>query len=383
MRAHELFEKMAAEKSKSEKNTSYGRRGLLLGAGGLGLNAVAGNDLQQQFGAQMSDADKGLYDTMKSQAPLPVYEKPSWGERLRSLSSAQPTVDPPPGTHDISKLRPEFVNSFPDNNAAFVDAEGHFSKKVVPKITGSDKSFVLMGSELKGNPHVLAHELGHAEFDKTMLGKATQNLPVGQLRNPMLSMGIGAASGALTGMSDNETVQRVGRWAPLALQAPMLMSEAAASLKGHSNLKRLGATAEQLKRYRRTMLPAFGTYAGAAALSPAAAHVAQGATLHHRGELERLRAKQQALSAPAAPEAAGETGGDVKLSSFGAALKQTLLADIGGPKGFVTPISRAVEHGKGGVTKVIRPTTAPKALRSARTAGGAWDVSPQAQRMGL
>lgn len=134
------------------------------------------------------------------------------------------------------------------------------------------KGDVLLGGLLqKAAP--LAHELGHGEIGRHRWGKLLQNRAThaaGRLgTNPLLAAGVGA----LTARSDDERVQTAGRWAPVAAAAPLLAYEALASIRGARRLRRLGATDEQISSALVSFAPAWGTYAGKALLSSAAASI--------------------------------------------------------------------------------------------------------------
>lgn len=65
-----------------------------------------------------------------------------------------------------------------------------------------------------------------------------------------------------------------------------------------------------------------------------------------------------------------------KDAGIGDTVKNLLLKDIGGPKGFLQPAGRAVANMGKQVAKAAPVVTK-------RTAGGAYDVSRMAQQMGL
>jgi len=110
----------------------------------------------------------------------------------------------------------------------------------------------------KDDPSILAHEIGHAHFQKSMLGKLTQNIParaahaLGPLAGfaPIAGDAIRSTSGKALAIA-----------APLLLAAPTLVSEGVATYKGHSLLTEAGASPEELSDYRKKMLHGFGTYA--------------------------------------------------------------------------------------------------------------------------
>jgi hypothetical protein len=120
------------------------------------------------------------------------------------------------------------------------------------------------------DPHdvaTLAHELGHHAHGNP-LGYVSA---LGQFLAPASMVG-----GGLSGLSDNETVRGLGRWAPMIARSPQLLSEALASGHAMYNLHRQGATGGELLHAAGRLLPAFGTYLGTAAMETGVAHALQG-----------------------------------------------------------------------------------------------------------
>lgn len=147
----------------------------------------------------------------------------------------------------------------------------HFADK--DWVPGKDKH-VAIGEGLEHSPAILSHELGHHDISKSRVGRLLQNK--GTIIAGQLSPAIGAVSGALTGLSDDERVQAAGRWAPVAAAAPMLAYEGGASLLALKRMHAAGASGRQLLRGAGTLLPAFATYGGMAALGHSAANTTQG-----------------------------------------------------------------------------------------------------------
>jgi len=113
-----------------------------------------------------------------------------------------------------------------------------------------------------------AHELGHAEVDKNVIGRMLQSRAA-RLANSLTSLGgIGAAILLAKG-------KKWGLLLPAALAAPTLLSEAIASVKGHGKLTDAGASDEQKSQYRKKMLGGFGSYLTAPATSTAIASLAK------------------------------------------------------------------------------------------------------------
>lgn len=124
---------------------------------------------------------------------------------------------------------------------------------------------------------VLAHELGHAQYDSGVknrnggkLGKlahdsrhflSTHEKPVKYLRR-----GVGFYQGLKAGR-DGEDKEHLAKTIATSslLESPTLVSEAMASRKGLQLLKQAGATKKQLKASRKSLGLAFGTYAVGAA----------------------------------------------------------------------------------------------------------------------
>lgn len=104
----------------------------------------------------------------------------------------------------------------------------------------------------------LAHEVGHADFDQSMLGALVQD-PYARAA-ASLAPGIG---GLIAIVAEGSLARRMAlsMGAAAALQVPLLTGEAVASVKGHQMLEEHGATQEQLDLHKRQMLEAFGTYA--------------------------------------------------------------------------------------------------------------------------
>lgn len=122
--------------------------------------------------------------------------------------------------------------------------------------------------EYARTPGVVAHELGHSAIHHNRIGRLIQNTPTALLakaRGPLggaLGAYFGATSKNSEGGADAGKALRNAALGAGALTLPQLAYEGSASLLALRKLKRLGATAQQLRAARRTLLPAFGTYAG-------------------------------------------------------------------------------------------------------------------------
>lgn len=109
---------------------------------------------------------------------------------------------------------------------------------------------------------VLAHELGHAEIDKNLLGRIIQSRTMRLVSGPL--------GNALSAIGAGFLMAKGKKWGvllPTAVALPTLLSEGVASYKGSNLLKEHGATDEQRRDYRNLALKMFGTYAAAPAIS--------------------------------------------------------------------------------------------------------------------
>jgi hypothetical protein len=102
----------------------------------------------------------------------------------------------------------------------------------------------------------LAHEIGHTEVDKHLLGRIAQSAPAraGAAMAPTAALFASLLASTPRGKA-------LALALPLAATVPTLGTEAAASLKGYELLKEMDATKEELKKYRTDLAKAWLTYA--------------------------------------------------------------------------------------------------------------------------
>lgn len=132
------------------------------------------------------------------------------------------------------------------------------------------RDLVHLGEEHAKVPAVMAHELGHAQFNKTRLGRALQH-PATRLSTNALGAPLSGLAGLLAARSDSDAAPYAAALVPLALHAPTLVSEAMASRHAMGKLRAAGASAAQLAKARRQLAGAYGTYLGQAGVSGLAA----------------------------------------------------------------------------------------------------------------
>lgn len=106
------------------------------------------------------------------------------------------------------------------------------------------------------DPGILAHELGHAEIDKSTIGKLLQSQA---LRT--VSMAAGAGGVALGILGNNPSHRTIGALIAVAATTPILGAEGWASAKAMDKLRQAGATEGEVGSAKTRLLKAFGTYA--------------------------------------------------------------------------------------------------------------------------
>lgn len=156
---------------------------------------------------------------------------------------------------------------------------------------------------------LIAHEIGHAHFDKgeakgvgEKIGKAAHKIYLkgGAIQHLVAAPVAGIAAGIRSGRKKAEKeaegkeeskLNRHSAWAaPLAVQTPGLVSEAAASKYGYNLLKKAGASKKYLKHTKGKLLGAFGTYATIAAANAGTGELARGIAYRMRKKkLEKKR----------------------------------------------------------------------------------------------
>lgn len=125
---------------------------------------------------------------------------------------------------------------------------------------------VYLGGDHVKVPAVLAHELGHAQFNKTQLGSVLQH-PALVLATNHLGTPMSGLAGLLAARSDSSVAPYAAALVPLAMHAPTLVSEAMASRNAMAKLREAGASVADLAKARRQLSGAYGSYLGQAALS--------------------------------------------------------------------------------------------------------------------
>jgi hypothetical protein len=106
---------------------------------------------------------------------------------------------------------------------------------------------------------VLAHELGHAEFDKSVLGRIAHNPELRGAASlaPLIGMVIAMVADGNVARKAALSVAGVA-----ASQVPLLTGEGVAWAKGHRTMKERGATPEQMQDYRRNAALYGSSYLG-------------------------------------------------------------------------------------------------------------------------
>ena len=101
----------------------------------------------------------------------------------------------------------------------------------------------------------LAHEIGHAELDKKLLGRALQH-PLARDAFYLTPIA-GAIAGVLAAKG-----KKMGLMLPVATTLPTVGSEMWATHKGKKKLKEIGATKEEIDKYKKNLRSSLISYLG-------------------------------------------------------------------------------------------------------------------------
>lgn len=115
------------------------------------------------------------------------------------------------------------------------------------------------------DPHVLAHELGHAKSDTELVGRLVQS----RFLYPM--MHLAPISGLISGVAvrgiKHPMVRAIAIGAPFLMSLPGMVAEAKASANGHEILRQAGASEKELALYRAKMVKYYLSYASLPAMT--------------------------------------------------------------------------------------------------------------------
>jgi hypothetical protein len=131
------------------------------------------------------------------------------------------------------------------------------------KVKGLPSPSILTNPENK-NLNLLAHEIGHAQFNDNSLGEVLQH-PGARLPG-YLAPFVAAAAGRYL---PSAKAKMLGVSAATLMTAPTLIGEGVADYKGYQHLKQLGASDEELSQYVKDLLPSQASYLAMPALTMA------------------------------------------------------------------------------------------------------------------
>lgn len=117
--------------------------------------------------------------------------------------------------------------------------------------------------------HILAHEIGHAQFQNSLLGTIAQSSIARGIHK--IAPFIGLAAGPLLGGTGAARALKSLVLA-LGLSAPTLLSEGIADYKGYKLLQEAGASDEELSKYLRSIIAPQAAYLLRPALTGIAAY---------------------------------------------------------------------------------------------------------------
>jgi hypothetical protein len=261
------------ERSEEGKRRTAARGAVIGGTGALGgLASQLG--LARILSSTPTAGDAEMFGKLQQNSPAPIIHPRDMSVKLGPFLSKVLERHAP-----IPEIEAEAANTIRGglyNNAAFLPG-----KSSLVSIGGPDgKRAIVLGEGMPQHPSILSHEMGHADIDNYRAGRLLQgrlSSTMGTLagRSALSGGAVGGSIGALTGLSDNEKIRALGRWAPMIMGAPQLAYEGGASLLGLARMRRAGASGVELRRAAGHLLPAWGTYAAPKIVGTGAAHLGQ------------------------------------------------------------------------------------------------------------
>lgn len=284
-----LFSEKKIEKKEKRENIGAKKAAALLGGAvatgvsqGIAVNELMSSKHNKVLNSQNSKVVKDRLINEAKKQGTKIVEEPSFGnsaflgsksgKAYRKVTAAYAKRLRKKGVsnEDISKN----INSISESVAG--------PNKKLWKNLGKDT--IVMGNV--DGTDILSHELGHSKYmvkgrSKMGLGKLSHKVyeasslstttPVGAITSAINGYKSGVKAQKLKAEGKKESAWNKHRaWAvPVAMVAPMLVAEAAASKKGLNIMKSHGANKELLKASKKRLGSAWGTYAGLSASNAA------------------------------------------------------------------------------------------------------------------
>lgn len=275
--------------SKDSDNT---KKAIGAAAVGVGLK-VGGDKISNKIRKRLTELQAQSYEK-----GMEIKDNPEMVEKLRRLGKKRGVDFVERGHKDLEsshlgaggpiKAARNLIDKgekskHPKLREAFKKANEEFSSAIGSKNWGK-KPIITTAEGFKTRAGTLAHELGHNYYEHGknvgVIGKVAHKLyaPSAMITDSKVGNGLLMADGFRRGKNsvktDEEGNIKTNRkkmlksaGLGLAVAAPRLVSEGAASLAGYNTLKKAGASKELLKYTRKDLGNAFGTYA-AASLKP-------------------------------------------------------------------------------------------------------------------
>jgi hypothetical protein len=161
---------------------------------------------------------------------------------------------------DLPPLLVKMIKKTPVGVTVTIDAD--YKKNDRSKTHLPNGFYTLQGDRIHlttTDPHVLAHELGHARNDEEALGRIIQS----RYLYPLMNIGplAGYVGGAALREAKHPVAKAIAIGVPFLLTLPGMAAEAKASINGHHILRELGASEKELEKYRAKMIKYYMSYA--------------------------------------------------------------------------------------------------------------------------
>lgn len=258
-------------KSDEVKESGYGTVMIAPKVASLGVSLGAQKNLMSSSKLNKQEADevnKRLLDVAKKQNTKVVNSNSSLGSYVSedSIKSAR---------RQIKKHQKKNGLSDSEIESLLKKKQPHDSHLIDEVFRPKHKDVITVGKTgtKASDPAVLAHELGHSQYRRKdgtggAIGKIAHKANIHSLKKNTSTISL--VNGIHSGIKEEKAKQegkKVSTWnkaktiaVPVALSAPLLISEAAASKKGLEMLKKSGASKELIKDSKKLLGVNYGTY---------------------------------------------------------------------------------------------------------------------------
>lgn len=289
VRRNKYFSEEKKEKKKRELTPA--QLGLVAAGTLIGGKAITDKANRITYNNALNSFDKNTSKNAKSVTKKIIEEARSKGIKFRNIEGGEIDMGGSPAGYlgvPFSRMARKAIKILRKKDPNIREGIDEEIRNNNLNFVGKDMVVVKKGAQLA--PDMIGHEVGHAYNcvkgrESSPVGRVAHNLmPIYKLSNP-LAMGLHGMRQGYKRERDKARGKKSGFWTkhgavvlPAALNAPALISEAAASSRALKLMKKHGADKDTLNLGKKNLLNAFGSH-----LSVKSVPVVAGLSGHYLG----------------------------------------------------------------------------------------------------